>query len=87
MRRVANILALVASVFAFAGAQGAAEAQGRVALVIGNSTYRNVAPLGNPKNDAADTAAALRKLNFKVIDGTNLDKGPSTARWPSSPAR
>ena len=43
--------------------------------MIGNSTYWDVAPLGNPKNDAADTAAALRKLNFKVIDGINLDKG------------
>ena len=74
MRRVAIILAFMASIVALAGAPGGANAQGRVALVIGNSAYRHAAPLGNPRNDAADVAAELRKLNFRVIEGVDLDK-------------
>jgi hypothetical protein len=46
----------------------------RVALVIGNGRYRSVAPLANPANDAADIAAALRKLGFDVVEGRDLDK-------------
>jgi hypothetical protein len=34
----------------------------RVALVIGNSAYRYVSPLPNPKNDAADIAASFERL-------------------------
>jgi uncharacterized caspase-like protein len=41
-------------------------AQNRVALVIGNSAYRNVAALPNPQNDAADIAASLQRLGFSV---------------------
>jgi formylglycine-generating enzyme required for sulfatase activity len=37
----------------------------RVALVIGNSSYK-IAPLKNPANDAADIAKALRGLGFQV---------------------
>ena len=47
------------------GLAGAALADNRVALVIGNSNYA-VAPLENPKNDADDVAAALMRLSFKV---------------------
>jgi uncharacterized caspase-like protein len=49
-------------------------AQKRVALVIGNSAYVNTVKLENPKNDAADVAAALKKLGFNVILGRDLDK-------------
>lgn len=41
----------------------------RIALVIGNSAYRNVARLDNPANDAGDMAALLRQLGFELIDG------------------
>lgn len=41
-------------------------AEKRVALVIGNSTYRNVTPLPNPVNDAADVSASLGRLGFEV---------------------
>ncbi len=44
----------------------------RVALVIGNSAYKE-APLRNPANDATDMAAALRALGFKVTLKTNAD--------------
>jgi formylglycine-generating enzyme required for sulfatase activity len=46
----------------------------RVALVIGNSAYRNAPELGNPKNDAIDMAAALKTLGFQVVEGFDLDK-------------
>ena len=39
MRRVAIILAFMASIVALAGAPGGANAQGRVALVIGNGAF------------------------------------------------
>jgi uncharacterized caspase-like protein len=44
----------------------------RVALVIGNSKYRDV-PLRNPENDANDMAAALRQLGFEVMLERNID--------------
>jgi hypothetical protein len=49
-------------------------AEKRVALVIGNSAYSNTVPLTNPGNDVADIAAALRRLDFQVIEGRDLDK-------------
>ena len=46
----------------------------RVALVIGNSAYQRTAELQNPRNDAADMAAALKSLGFEVVEGFDLDK-------------
>jgi hypothetical protein len=46
----------------------------RVALVLGNGGYRHATTLANPTNDAADVAAALRKLGFDVVEGRDLDK-------------
>ncbi|MFC5419309.1 MAG: hypothetical protein DI537_18720 [Stutzerimonas stutzeri] len=46
----------------------------RVALVIGNSAYKNAPALPNTPNDARDTAEALRKVGFEVVDGIDLDK-------------
>ncbi len=45
----------------------------RVALVIGNSTYKD-APLRNPANDASDMAQALRGLGFKVTLKANASQ-------------
>ena len=56
------------------GAHGPAAAEKRVALVIGNSAYQHTPALKNPSNDATDVAAALRQLDFDVIDGTDLTK-------------
>jgi uncharacterized caspase-like protein len=54
---------------------GEALADKRVALVVGNSQYRNPNLfLSNPKNDAEDVAAALRTLGFEVIHKTDLSK-------------
>lgn len=49
-------------------------AAGRVALVIGNATYKETAQLKNTLNDAEDVSAALTRLGFDVLKGTNLDK-------------
>src|SRR5580704_9938410 len=49
----------------------------RVALVIGNSAYRNVTPLDNPANDARLLADTLRALGFTLVGGgaqLDLDK-------------
>ena len=54
-------------------AQDRGMAERKVALVIGNSSYKSV-PLKNPQNDARDVAAALRKLGFEVIERQNLGR-------------
>jgi hypothetical protein len=53
---------------------GPAAAERRVALIIGNSGYQNTSILPNPRNDAQDLAAALRRLRFDVTIGLDLDK-------------
>lgn len=51
-----------------------AQAARRIALVVGNSAYQSTPELKNPKNDAAEVAAALRRLGFEVFEGHDLDK-------------
>jgi uncharacterized caspase-like protein len=46
----------------------------RVALVIGNGTYKYTPALPNPQNDAADVAEALKAIGFQVTLKTNLEK-------------
>jgi uncharacterized caspase-like protein len=43
-------------------------AEKRVALVLGNSAYQNVAPLANPVNDSTRIAATLKDAGFDVVD-------------------
>ncbi|WP_146986454.1 caspase family protein [Bradyrhizobium macuxiense] len=43
-------------------------AEKRVALVLGNSAYRNTAPLANPVNDASVMAATLKNAGFDAVD-------------------
>src|SRR6478609_8688571 len=43
-------------------------AEKRVALVLGNAAYQNVARLPNPVNDGAVIAATLRNAGFDVVD-------------------
>src|ERR1700726_4068532 len=45
-----------------------AHAEKRVALVLGNSAYKNVPPLPNPVNDGAMIAATLKSAGFDVVD-------------------
>jgi uncharacterized caspase-like protein len=51
-----------------------ARADKRVALVIGNGAYREVPRLLNPRNDAEDVAAALKRNGFETIVGLDLDR-------------
>src|SRR6476661_4607914 len=53
---------------AFLMVSGPAFAEKRVALVLGNSAYRNVAPLPNPVNDSAKIASTLKEAGFDVVD-------------------
>ena len=48
-------------------------AERRLALVIGNSAYKN-APLVNPGNDARAVAAVLRESGFTVIERRNVNQ-------------
>ena len=58
-------LGVIALLMGFAAAPASADGK-RVALVVGNSAYRNVPELPNPANDAGDVAAALNRLGFSV---------------------
>ena len=60
--------------FALLFAASVAHAAGRVALVVGNSTYAHIGRLPNPGNDAADMAAALRRLGFEVTTTLDADR-------------
>ena len=63
--RAPGALALLAVVVTLA-APGSALAEGRIALVIGNAAYEEVAPLRNAARDAEDVAAALDRIGFEV---------------------
>lgn len=43
----------------------------KIALVIGNSDYKNVVSLKNPVNDAADMGEALKRIGFQVTALSN----------------
>src|SRR6478736_4196764 len=53
---------------AFVLVSGPAFAEKRVALVLGNSAYRNVAPLANAVNDSTRIASTLKEAGFDVVD-------------------
>jgi uncharacterized caspase-like protein len=65
MRRLA---AFVAVVLAVCLASQSSLAGKRVALVIGNSSYQNVAALANPANDATAITEMFRKASFDVVE-------------------
>jgi len=46
-----------------------AQAEKRIALVIGNSDYKEIAPLANPANDARLIGRTLEGLGFELVDG------------------
>lgn len=66
MRRLIFLLTLLAAALSFTSI---AQAQNRVALVIGNGAYASMPRLPNPANDAADMAATLRGLGFALVGG------------------
>jgi uncharacterized caspase-like protein len=64
---------------ALAAGGAAAQAERRVALVIGNGAYRD-APLNNPANDAKAVTEALSRLGFQVVSGIDLDQQGMAAK-------
>jgi hypothetical protein len=59
-------------------------AERRVALVVGNSAYRAVPVLPNPRRDAQAMAAALKRLGFDVelrIDGNRAQMDEAIRRF------
>src|ERR1700712_777832 len=76
MRYVIVFLALVCMVFS----ADAARADRRVAFVVGNGAYKNVAQLPNPPVDAKAMAAVLRNVGFEVVEGTNLTRDKMTEK-------
>ena len=63
------------AVVALAGfAATSVAAEKRVALIVGNSNYQHTTFLPNPRNDAQDLANALKRMQFEVSSGLDLDK-------------
>ena len=58
----------------------AAFADKRVAFVVGNGAYKNVAPLPNPAVDARSMAKLLRNVGFDVVEGSNLTRDKMTEK-------
>src|SRR6201989_3025186 len=58
----------------------AAKADRRVAFVVGNGAYKNVAQLPNPPIDAKAMAGVLRNVGFDVVEGTNLTRDTMTQK-------
>ncbi len=72
-RAIACILLCLAAALGLASAHlSAAQAAGRMALVIGNSAYRNVPQLPNPVRDAKAIAGVLRRMGYDVSLKTDL---------------
>src|SRR6516165_3649083 len=44
----------------------------RVALVIGNSAYKNVSALPNPSRDAKSIAASFKSVGYNVVTATDV---------------
>jgi uncharacterized caspase-like protein len=55
-------------------AAASAQAERRVALLVGNGDYADLESLKNPANDASDLAEALDGLGFEVTLGIDLDR-------------
>jgi len=80
MRVAAQLRLLWLGLFIVAVPQQGMSQDKRLALVIGNSAYRQTAALRNGQTDAADMAATLRRLGFRVIEGSDLDKAAMDAK-------
>ncbi|MDA9437357.1 caspase family protein [Bradyrhizobium sp. CCBAU 51627] len=73
-------LTFIVSLMCVALSVGAAKADRRVAFVVGNGAYKNVAQLPNPPIDAKAMASTLRNVGFEVIEGSNLTRDQMTEK-------
>jgi uncharacterized caspase-like protein len=76
MRYLTVLVSLICMLFT----ADAAKADRRVAFVVGNGTYKNVAQLPNPPIDAKAMASVLRNVGFEVVEGTNLTRDKMTEK-------
>jgi Caspase domain/Putative peptidoglycan binding domain len=73
-------LAAAVAALAIVATMATARAEKRVAFVVGNGAYKNVAQLPNPPIDAKSMAGALRNVGFDVVEGTNLTRDKMTEK-------
>src|SRR5437016_10382535 len=73
MPRIYRLVAALLVLVPFAFASGAARAEKRIALVIGNSGYQAGA-LNTPANDAGLIAQTLQASGFDVVGARDLDQ-------------
>ena len=76
MRYLTILLSLIVMMFTAQSAM----AEKRVAFVVGNGAYKNVAQLPNPPIDAKAMANTLRSVGFEVVEGTNLTRDKMTEK-------
>ena len=75
-----RFMILALSVMGILVSADTAKADRRVAFVVGNGAYKNVAPLPNPPIDAKSMAGLLRHAGFDVVEGINLTRDKMTER-------
>jgi len=80
MRYPTRPLTVIVSLICMAFTASAANAEKRVAFVVGNGAYKNVAQLPNPPIDAKAMAGVLRNVGFEVVEGTNLTRDKMTEK-------
>src|SRR5690349_8903729 len=71
---LSRLLAAVGMVAAFAMSAAPAQAEKRVALVVGNNDYRNVPKLQKAVNDARTMGDTLKQLGFTVMVAENQNR-------------
>ena len=80
MRGISLIPRLILALVLVTLAIDSASADRRVAFVVGNGAYKNVAQLPNPPVDAKAMAVTLRNVGFDVVEGTNLNREQMTEK-------
>ncbi|WP_433996785.1 caspase family protein [Bradyrhizobium liaoningense] len=83
--RVLVLAALIAAMLATTALQASAEK--RIALVVGNSTYKNITPLDNPSKDASLMAETLTALGFILVGGRAQQAAQSSSPRAGSSAK
>jgi uncharacterized caspase-like protein len=76
MPRIRTLIAALFALIPLGGimAPGAAHAEKRIALVVGNAAYQAGSPLNTPANDAGLIAQTLQAAGFDVVGARDLDQ-------------
>ena len=79
-RNAARFWIIASSLISIVMSADSAQAEKRVAFVVGNGAYDVVAQLSTPPIDATAMATILRDVGFEVVEGTNLTRDKMTDR-------